>query len=148
MASATTMNAPAGAPTWRMVVAGLGVVWYAFGLLQFWLGFSMDTAATVAAGGMTAAHAAAVDATPLVIWAAFAIASTAGLIGALLLFGSATGAKRAFTVSIMSAVVYFGWIYGISGTGADRPSEESIVALIVLSVTAGFTILSYRVVRG
>jgi len=55
-------------PLWLRIVAVIGVVWYAFGLMQFWFGFSMDTAAAVDAGVITANHRAAIDVTPALIW--------------------------------------------------------------------------------
>lgn len=131
-------------PMWLKIVAAIGVVWYAFGLMQFFLGYTMDTSAAVTAGTITAPHAAAIDGTPTLIWASFAIASLAGLIGAALLFMGSPRANLAFTVSIISAAVYYIWIYALSGTGADRPSEETIIALVVLAVTAGFWIISKR----
>ncbi|WP_298857820.1 hypothetical protein [uncultured Sulfitobacter sp.] len=132
------------APTWIKAAASIGVVWYAFGLFQFWLGFSTDTAAAVDAGKITTAHGAAIDATPLVIWLAFAAASAAGLIGSALLFGGSPAARTLFALSLISAALYYIWIYVISGTGADRPTEEIYVAAMVVAVTLGFNFLSRR----
>lgn len=132
-------------PLWLKIVAGIGVIWYAFGLMQFWLGYSLDINAAIASGAITAAHGAAISETPALIWLSFAIASGAGLIGAALLFGASTLSKTAFAISLASAVIYYAWVYGLSGTGADRPSEEIIIAVVVVTVTAGYLILSRRV---
>lgn len=140
--------APSGRPVWLRVAAGIGIIWYAFGLLQFWLGLTIDTAAAVATGGMSAAHAAALAATPALIWLAFALASGAGLIGAALLFVGSHRAALAFALSLGSALVYYGWIYGISGTGADRPPEEAIIGAVVVAVTSAFLLLALRASRG
>lgn len=140
----SSINIPLAFPKWLKLVASIGAVWYAFGLLQFWLGYSLDTTAAVASGAITQAHAAAIDGTPLLIWLAFAMASAAGLLGAILLFSGSALAKRVFAFSALSALAYYVWIYAISGTGADRPSEEGIIALVVVAVTLGFVALSRR----
>ncbi len=147
MNTSIAMNGRDASPAWIKLAAGLGALWYAFGLLQFWLAFSVDTAAAVAADHMTAAHAAAIDGTPFLIWVAFALASFAGLVGAFALFGPVARAKMAFSISLVSALVYYAWVYGLSGTGSDRPAEETIIAAVVLAVTAGFTLLSTRLAR-
>ncbi len=131
-------------PLWLRIVAIIGVVWYAFGLMQFWLGFSMDTEAAVSAGAITAAHGAAINGTPLLIWIAFAVASAAGLIGSALLFVASPVAKSVFLLSLLSAAVDYAWVYGFSGTGGDRPAEELIIAGVVGAVTLGYWILSRR----
>lgn len=147
MNTSIAMNDYGPSPAWIKLAAGLGVLWYAFGLLQFWLAFSTDTAAAVTGGQMTAGHAAAIDGTPLLVWVAFALASFAGLVGAFALFGSAARAKIAFGISLVSALVYYVWVYGLSGTGSDRPAEESMIAAVVIGITAGFAALSHRLTR-
>ncbi|MBU2983382.1 hypothetical protein KO498_16370 [Lentibacter algarum] len=132
------------APAWLKVIAALGVVWYAFGLLQMWLGVTLDTGVAVAAGQMTAGHAAAHAGVPGFVWASFAVASGAGLVGAALLFMGRGAAFAAFAISLISAAVYYGYIYVISGTASARPTEEAIIAVVVVSVTIGFTLLSRR----
>lgn len=132
-------------PIWLRAIAGLGIVWYGFGLLQFWLGYTMDTGAAVYAGLITTEHRAAIDGTPFVIWASFAIASFAGLIGAVFLFAQSVKSKTLFATSLISAALYYSWVYALSGTGADRPSEEMIIAGVVGAVTLGFFLLSRRV---
>lgn len=132
------------APVWLKLFAAIGIVWYAFGLVQFWLGYSMDTASAIAQGAMTPAHAAAVDATPELIWLAFALASVAGVAGASLLFVRSAHARAVFAVSLGAAALYYLWVYGLSGTGADRPAEELIIACVVGAITFGFYMVSRR----
>lgn len=133
------------APSWLKVTTILGVIWYAFGLLQFWLGFNLDTQSAIGQGAITAAHGAAIASTPLVVWLAFALASASGLVGAVFLFLRSPAAKPSFLVSLAMGAFYYLWVYAISGTGADRPSEESIIAVVVIAVTLGFAVLSRRV---
>lgn len=126
------------------ISAVVGVVWYAFGLLQFWLGYAMDTGAAIKVGAITPEHAAAIDSTPVLVWLSFALASGAGLIGAALLFLGSAQAKPAFLVSLMSATIYYVWVYGLSGTGGARPSEELVIAGFVIMVTIIFNMISRR----
>lgn len=138
------MNISTAAPLWLKIVALIGVVWYGFGLLQFWLGYSMDTNAAIAAGTISSAHGAAIDGTRFFVWLAFAVASGAGLLGSILLFAGTAKSKFVFGLSVLSAAIYYVWVYAISGTGGDRPSEEIIIAIVVVSVTLGFLFLSRR----
>jgi hypothetical protein len=55
------MSANTPTPIWLKVTAIIGAIWYAFGLLQFYFGASMDTAKAVSDGTITAAHGAAID---------------------------------------------------------------------------------------
>ena len=147
MNTLASSNVGTKAPLWLKIVAGIGVIWYGYGLLQCWMGFTMDTAAAVGSGAMTAAHAAAIEGTLLLIWIAFALASGAGLFGAVMLFGRSSSAKTAFAISLLSAIVYYLWVYGLSGTGADRPSEETIISVVVVAVTLAFLLLSIRMTK-
>ena len=144
MNTSTTLKAEPSTSQWLKVVAGIGAIWYAFGLLQFWLAYSLDPNAAVEAGDITAAHGAAITTTPMVVWLCFAIASAAGLVGSILLFGRSTTTKLAFGISLASAAIYYAWVYVLSGTGADRPSEELIIAAVVGAVTLAFFALSLK----
>lgn len=139
-------NSVTGAtPTWVKIVAVVGVVWYAFGLVQCVLAYTMDVAGAVEAGKITAAHGDAISATSMVVWIAFAIASGAGLIGSALLFGRSPAAKTLFLVSLASAAVYYVWTYAISGTGGDRPTEDAIIGTVVGVVTLIYYLIARRV---
>ena len=144
MTTSDMMIGEPNVPLWLRVLAAIGVVWYAFGLLQFWLGFTMDTTAAVGLGTITAAHGAAIDGTPGLVWLSFAVASATGLVGALLLFARSPHSKSVLAVSLASALVYYAWVYGLSGTGGDRPAEELGITAVVIAVTLGFTLLSRR----
>ena len=126
------------------IAALIGAIWYAFGLVQFWSAYSMDPSAAIASGAITPAHGSAIAATPFMIWMAFALASAAGLLGSLLLLTGSGKATMTFAVSLISALVYYAWVYGLSGTGADRPQEEIFIAVTVVAVTAIFLGLSRK----
>lgn len=147
MTTSAVKNRNTSTPIWLKIIAGNGVVWYLFGLMQFWLGFSMDTEAAIASGEVTAAHGAAIVGTPMVIWIAFAIASGAGVMGAALLLVGSPASATVFAVSLISAAVYYVWVYALSGTGSDRPSEEIIIAAVVVTITLAFLLLSRRMTR-
>jgi glucose dehydrogenase len=104
----------------------------------------MDPAAAAASGQITAAHGAEIAGTPAVVWLSYALASGAGLVGAVLLLMGKPAAKIAFGLSLLSAAVFYLWVYGLSGTGSDRPSEEMIIGLVVIAVTSLFFALSRR----
>jgi len=116
MTTATPMMTDLTTPLWLKIAATLSVIWYAFGLMQFWLAASMDVGLAVQTGSKTAAHRAAMSATPALIWVAFAVASAAGLIGSILLFGRAPLSKTVFGISLASALVY---IFGSTGSVAQ-----------------------------
>lgn len=130
-------------PLWLRAVASLGAVWYAFGFMQFVMAVTTDPAAA-AAGQITQAHAAAIASTPALIWVAFAIASGAGLVGAVMLFMRHPATAIVFAVSLASAAIYYLWVYGLSGTGGDRPGEELIISGVVVAITTGFLLLSKK----
>lgn len=138
------MSANTLTPTWVKIAAVIGIIWYAFGLMQFYLGATMNTVQAITDGTISPAHGAAIDGTPMLVWAAFALASLAGLTGAALLLGGRPTAKLAFAVSLVSALVYYVWVYALSGTGGDRPSEEIGIAAMVIFVTVGFNVLSRK----
>ena len=143
----TDMTARPSGRRWAVALGLLGAVWYGFGLVQMGLGVTLDTKAAVAAGAMTAEHATAVDGTPALIWLAFALASGAGLVGAVLLV-LGKPAYGVFCTSLSAAAVYYLWVYGLSGTGAARPVEEAIIGSVVVTVTLGFTVFARRLRKG
>jgi len=137
MASTTL---PLDPPIWVKTISILGIIWYAFGLLQFWLAYSMDTTAAATTGTITPALAS----TPTLIWLTFALASGAGLLGTACLLLGSRRATLMFALSAISAILYYLWVYALSGSGADRPNEELPIAAVVIAVTLAFLYLSKR----
>ena len=45
-------------------------------------------------------------------------------------------------VSLVSAVLFYLWVYAISGTGNARPAIESFIAIVVVSVTTAYLMLA------
>ena len=143
----TDMTARPSGRRWAVALSLLGAVWYGFGLVQMGLGVTLDTEAAVAAGAMTAEHAGAVNGTPALIWLVFALASGAGLVGAVLLV-LGKPAYGMFCSSLSAAVVYYLWVYGLSGTGVARPVEEAVIGAVVITVTMAFTVFARRLRKG
>ena len=77
----TDMTARPSGRRWAVALGLLGAVWYGFGLVQMGLGVTLDTKAAVAAGAMTAEHAAAVNGTPALIWLALPLRLVRALSG-------------------------------------------------------------------
>lgn len=115
----TTMTQPRG----TRIIGLIAAIWYAFGLFQ-----------------CLSAWQAMGAAAPLWVWIAFALASTLGLIGAGMFAAGQRAAAALFGLSLISALVYFGWLF-TRGTPAP---EDAPIAAMVLLITAGMLWLSKR----
>lgn len=144
--TSTSSSTPSTA-MWVKVAAVFGIIWYAFGLFQFWSGYSLDIPAAVESGAISPEYGAAVADTPLIVWIGFALASLAGLIGSVQILRRSNSAQLSFIVSLIALAVYFGWNYIVSGTAADRPFADLIVTGVVTLVTLAFFALSLRVAK-
>jgi len=111
MNSATANSSTATRFNWLTILATLGAIWYFFGLVQFWLAYTMDPSAAAAAGTITQDHADALATTPMFVWVFFASASGMGLLGAIQLLRRAKSAALIFALSLASAVSYYTWIF-------------------------------------
>ena len=113
----------AAIPNWTRIVAPIAALWYAFGLSQAIMAFTADTAAA-----------------PMVIWVAYFLACGAGIVASAALFFSSARAFTIFAISLVSAVVFYIWLFGF---GAPLPEDYGIGAM-VLGVTLTLTLLSRR----
>lgn len=130
-------------PNWLRFLSVFGVLWFIFGFSQLLKNVTIDVAAAVSSGAITAAHGAALTATPTFVWGAYFIACLLGISGVVQLFRGHASASKLLILSLIFDVIYFGWIrYG--GHGAARPTEAGIIAVIVLTITTVFTVLSLR----
>ena len=134
---------PTTQPNWLRIVSGLGVLWYIFGFSQFLKNMTMDVAGAVASGAITEAHGVSLMTTPAFVWAAYFAACLLALIGIVQLFRGHASATKLLVMSLIFDVIYFGWFH-VSGTASARPTESGIIAVIVITITAFFTILSHR----
>lgn len=108
---------------WLRPVGLIAAVWYAFGLYQCW-----------------SAYSAMGDTAPAWVWLAFALASGAGLAGALWLFAQRSAALAAFAVSLTSALIYYAWLF----TRGAPQAEDTPITIMVLTVTTVLLIVSFR----
>jgi len=110
-------------PRWTLIIAPVAALWYAFGLSQAVIGFMADAAAA-----------------PMAIWAAYALACIAGMVGSAALFFTPSRASAAFAASLAAAVIYFGWLFAY-GT----PSGEDYgVGTMVMAVTLILMLVARR----
>jgi len=144
MNSATANSSTATRFNWLTILATLGAIWYFFGLVQFWLAYTMDPSAAAAAGTITQDHADALATTPMFVWVFFASASGMGLLGAIQLLRRAKSAALIFALSLASAVSYYTWIFAISDTGFAYPAEMGIIGSVVIAITIVFTWIAKR----
>lgn len=111
-------------PRWTRIVAPIAALWYAFGLSQAVLGYLTNAASA-----------------PLLIWAAYALACAAGIIGAAALWFQPQSSARAFVLSLISAVIYFGWLFSFGAASG----EDYGIGAMVIGVTFALTLASRRI---
>jgi hypothetical protein len=92
------------APRWYWATAGLGLVWNAYGVLQF-TGSLSATEDSLMAGGMTADQAQVMLTYPTWMTLAFGLGVFGGLIGAVLLLLRRREALAVLAVSLAAYVV-------------------------------------------
>ena len=109
-------------PRWTRIVAPVAALWYAFDLAQCFIGYMGDAAAA-----------------PLTIWAAYALACVAGLIGSAALAFAPARAPLSFGVSLLMAATYFGWVFAF---GTPAAQEYGIGAMVI-----GVTLILMLVAR-
>lgn len=130
----TTHTLQAKGPVWLLSVAGLGVLWNAYGAYQFAGSFtqSKDSLMTV---GMTATQAALYLSLPTWISVVFAIGVFGGLAGSVALLLRRAIAVPIFIGSFVGYVLLFAgdYFYGIF---ANIPEQLVILAVVVL-IAAG-----------
>ena len=111
-------------PRWTRIAAPIGAIWYAFGLSQAIMGYVADPAAA-----------------PILIWFAYALACVAGIVGSAALYFAPARAFAAFLLSLISAAVFYVWLFGF---GAPLPEDYGIGAMVI-GVTLALTLLTRRI---
>lgn len=95
------------APGWYWIVSGAALLWQGMGVASY-----LSQVYRVA--GASPAQQQLVDSMPAWVTAAFAIAVFAGLAGAISLLLRKRWAKLLLTLSLISALVQFGYVLGVS----------------------------------
>ena len=125
-------------PVWFWLVSLLALVWYLFGVFQFYSSLTMSPeslAPMVEAGQMTQSYADFIVVMPLWIKALFGLATLGGTLGSLLLLVRKRSANFLFIVSLCGAVLMYVFLYGFSGKLYMIPASDLIIAGVVMVVT-------------
>lgn len=121
-------------PLWFRGAAGLGLIWNAYGVVQY-LGSVRATPESLIAGGLTAEQAAVMTGYPLWMTAAFGIGVFAGLAGCVLLLMRLQAALPVFAVSLAGyAALYIGDI--TQGVFAAMGAPQVIILSLVVAIAA------------
>jgi hypothetical protein len=121
-------------PAWFRIVALIAIVWNLFGLSMYLhsVGVFGDPMAD-----LDAAQRAAAESIPPFVTGAFAIGTTAGVIGSLGLLMRKRWAWPVLLVSLVALVVLEGWIVFLSG------HREAFGLGIPITVTLGAVLLAW-----
>lgn len=121
-------------PPWFWAVAGLGIAWNIFGLVQF-VGAVTATSASLAAKGMTPEQIDVYLSIPFWMNFAFGVGVIGGLIGSILMAVKNKGAQPVLLASLVAYVVlYIGDI--VHGVFAALGSPQVIVLTVVVAIAA------------
>lgn len=121
-------------PGWFWVVAALALLWEAAGVASYLYHVSL-TPRDIAA--LDEGQATLMRGTPAWIFGAFAIATWGGLLGALALLLRRRWARALFVISLVAALIQFGWTFLI-GKAHELigPSAAIFPAFIILMAIA------------
>ncbi len=121
-------------PPWFWAVAGLGIAWNIFGLVQF-VGAVTATSASLAAKGMTPEQIDVYLSIPFWMNFAFGVGVIGGLIGSILMAVKNKGAQPVLLASLVAYVVlYIGDI--VHGVFAALGPPQVIVLTVVVAIAA------------
>jgi ABC-type xylose transport system permease subunit len=98
-------------PTWFWIVAGLALAWEIMGVMAY---LSQVTMTEAEVATYPPAQRALFAATPPWVFGAFAVSVFGGLIGAVGLLLRRAWAQPLFVVSLVGAVLQFGWVFFIA----------------------------------
>ena len=138
----TMPTQPMRGPPWFWAASGLGALWNAYGVFQF---FNAATATreSLVAMGMTEFQAQALSSYPLWMTAAFAIGTLGGLIGSVLLLLRRRRAVPVLMTSLAGYVVLY--VGDISeGVFAALGASQVIILSFVVVIALGLLWVSRR----
>lgn len=127
-----TTSHSAAPPTWFRIVAALAAVWMLFGVAMWFMDLLMSEA-TLA--GMSPAEQQLYQARPTWVFVLWGIAVGSGLAGAVGLLMRKQWAVTAFVVSLISAIIQFGYFFlamdAIAVIGAAAAAPFPMVILLI-----------------
>ncbi len=128
-------------PLWFWIVAGLGLAWNVFGIMQYMTSVSSDAAALEAIG-LTPEQAVLMSSLPWWMTSAFAIGVFGGVAGSVGLLLRAGWAQAVLIASLAAYVVlYVGDI--VKGVFAIMGAPQVIVLTLVVAIAAALLWLDH-----
>ncbi|HEX4738889.1 MAG TPA: hypothetical protein VH331_15155 [Allosphingosinicella sp.] len=120
-------------PAWYWIVAVLAFLWEAGGCYAYLTQVTMKVADM---GAMPAAQRDLWMSMPLWIWSAYAVAVWVGLTGALALLLRQRWARAAFIVSLVAAILQFGWVFLATPALAKLGAGATALPICIIVVGA------------
>lgn len=132
-------------PAWFWTAAGLGVLWNAYGTVQFFNAV-IATRESLVAMGMSEVQAEIMSSYPLWMTVAFAVGTLGGLLGSILLLLRRKTAGPVFLASLAGYVVlYIGDI--TEGIFAALGAGQVMILTLVVAVAAALLWMSKRAAK-
>ena len=126
-------------PKWYWGVAGFGLLWMAFGCLNYVLLMSMSPAEIAQ---LPPAQQDVVNTAPVWVNAAYAIAVWSGLGGAIGLLLRRAWARPLFLVSLIAVILQFGWIFTSTDQLAVEGASAAAFPLVILLLGVFFVMFA------
>lgn len=131
-------------PKWFWIVAGLGLAWNIFGVVQF-LGTFGATRDSLMRGGMTPVQAELYAQLPLWMTASFAIGVFCGVAGSLLLLVHRRAAVPVFGASLLAyCVLYIGDITQGVFAAFGTPQVAILTTVVLIAIALLWLALRFQ----
>lgn len=138
-------DARAKLPTWYWVVAILITLWGATGILAFYMDVTMSEAARAALPDYDRQLLA--NRPRWVVWL-YGLATWGGFLGGLALLARRRLATYLFAVSLIAAIVQFGWVFGATDLIAAKGAAATVPFPAFIITVAVFQLWLARVATG
>jgi hypothetical protein len=133
-------------PIWFWIVAGLGLAWNIFGVVQF-VGSLGQTVDGLMMGGMTPEQARIYHAMPGWATVAFGTGTIGGVLGCLALLARRAIAVPVFAVSLIAYIALYtaDYVYGVF---AVLPGQMAVLTMVVGIAAALLAVAAFARRRG
>ncbi|MEO5809224.1 MAG: hypothetical protein ABIR51_03990 [Sphingomicrobium sp.] len=121
-----------GVPGWYWLVAMAALLFELAGCYALYLQLTTDAAA------LPVDQRALIEATPMWITGAYALAVVSGLVGAIALLQRRRFAKGALLLSLVAIAVQFGGILLVPALRSSIPSDELLGPIVIFVLAYGF----------